>query len=592
MNFRMRLILSYTVLALIASLLLGSIYSNLWNQRSKSTIYNNMQFTSSQILNQVDTSVSQMENATLQLLSDPESLTAIRELSTLMGNPKGHELAISEDRSLIRNTLYTAFNLENFYRVVVFNPHGYIGASAVMQDRFVNPDVDVASIPWLAEAKDTKGDIVILGVHPDDWGTRNPEKRVFSVVKEIQGNQLGYIEVQQTEEYLAGLFQVPTESIGVIALKSNDEVLYATDNVKASQYQQYFSWNNQVSEQFNERTQRNELISVQTAKLSNVKLLLVQDWDLATGNTPSGFSTALLIGLIFLSFSLCFIVIMANKLTKPMRQLRQQMESTELANMTKQIKIDSSDTDVQALTRTYQNLMKRLETSSEKEKKLSILQLQAQFDTLQAQVNPHFLYNVLNAISNRGMQDDDEVICDICGNLAAMLRYSTNVKERYATVDQEITYLKNYSYLLQARFEDRLKFEVMIEEEIKRNIVPKISIQQLVENAIEHGFQNSVGEMLITVKGYATETGWRVEVIDNGSGITSDKKDEIKENMIRIREKIEQKNQNLEFEIGGMGLANVYGRMYLLYQDSVVFEIENTQESGTKVVIGVSECIQ
>ena len=264
------------------------------------------------------------------------------------------------------------------------------------------------------------------------------------------------------------------------------------------------------------------------------------------------------------------------------------MEKTGIENLDAELKVPATDDEVQAVGIAYQNLMQRLNESIVKEKRMSLLQLQAQFDTLQAQVNPHFLYNVLNVISSRGIMDGDEEICEICGCLAAMLRYSTSTKERYATVEKELEYLDRYIFLLKSRYEHRLEVKVDCEESVKQEQLPKIVLQQLVENSIQHGYNNSKNIMKIQVKGWRDETGWYFEVRDNGQGATEEVREELNEKMRKIREKIMSRGSSIEMEIGGMGLANTYARMFLLYNGKAVFRIRNMEE-GLSVIIGVSE---
>ena len=263
--------------------------------------------------------------------------------------------------------------------------------------------------------------------------------------------------------------------------------------------------------------------------------------------------------------SMGVVIFIASRLSRPLTVLKDQMEKTGI-----------------------ENLMQRLNESIVKEKRMSLLQLQAQFDTLQAQVNPHFLYNVLNVISSRGIMDGDEEICEICGCLAAMLRYSTSTKERYATVEKELEYLDRYIFLLKSRYEHRLEVKVDCEESVKQEQLPKIVLQQLVENSIQHGYNNSKNIMKIQVKGWRDETGWYFEVRDNGQGATEEVREELNEKMRKIREKIMSRGSSIEMEIGGMGLANTYARMFLLYNGKAVFRIRNMEE-GLSVIIGVSE---
>ncbi len=99
---------------------------------------------------------------------------------------------------------------------------------------------------------------------------------------------------------------------------------------------------------------------------------------------------------------------------------------------------------------------------------------------LQAQVNPHFLYNVLNVLSSRGIVSGDEVICDICSSLAGMLRYSTDNINRQARLSEEIQYLKEYFYLLKSRYDYKLNYIIEIEETLNNEVIPKITLQQIV----------------------------------------------------------------------------------------------------------------
>lgn len=593
MRLRMRLILSNTMLAIVASLLIGGTYKYYMERWYRSDVFSSTQFLANQLLNKFDSSINQMEQVALFILSDQDALQSIRNLSTMMKDPSNQLVEINEAKNMVKDNLYTAYNLENFYRVVVFNQYGYIMASANMQDRLVNTKKQVSEISWISQVENTRGKFVFLPLHKDDWGEKDDPETVFSLVKEIQGNKLGFIEIQQTEENLQKIFLVQDPDFQIIALDESGKILYVSEGANTSDYTQYFDAEVGISEMVNSQTGVKEMISVSESKESGIRLILIKDWKDVVDSMANAICMAIMIGIGFFVSFIVFIIVTANLLTRPLRTLRKQMEHTKWSNMDEDIEIQSKDEDIQALTMAYKDLLKRLSNSLEKEKQLSILQLQAQFDTLQAQVNPHFLYNVLNVISNRGMMNDDEVICEICGNLATMLRYATNTTERYATIEQEVQYLKNYVYLLRARYEDRLQIEININPAIYKEIVPKIMLQQLVENSIEHGYKNKTQEMVIQVIGYMTKAGWTIEVRDNGDGIELEQIDALKQRMALIRKKLERKSQNLEMEIGGMGIANTYGRMFLLYQEDALLRITN-QQNGTGAIayIGVDKCIQ
>lgn len=585
MKFRSRLILGYAALAIAASVLFGFFYDYYLDQKYQMNIYNNAKFTSTQVLNTLEGDIQKMDQATLSLLSNLDVLQAIRDLSVKMADPEKNQLSIVGEKSMIRNTIYTAYNLDNFYRVVVYNRYGYIAASSYMQDRLVDTSVSVLEIPWLTLVQGSKGKNVLIAPHEDDWAASQTRRSVYSRVKEIQGNNLGFIEVQQTEEHLEELLTFPNETVQGIVLDENGRVFWTSDGLNAEEYEQYFQLNDSVFNEINENNGIKELISVDTGRKTGLRLLTVQKWSDAVTTISNGMESALLIGAMFFVFSLCFIIFMANFLTRPLQELRENMEKTQLSNLSDKIEIKSSDADIQALTKAYQYLLERLSTSIEKEKKLSILQLQAQFDTLQAQINPHFIYNVLNVISSRGIQNDDEVICEICGQLASMLRYSTNTKNRYATLDEELEYTREYFYLIKARYEDKVHMNVKLDPSIQNEIVPKTALQQIAENCINHGFHNSTETMCVNINGYRKDGYWYVEVSDNGQGFAEDALQELNGKMATAKRRLFQEKSNIELEIGGMGLINTYVRLLLIYNDSLIFELKNTRD-GAMVVFG------
>lgn len=248
-----------------------------------------------------------------------------------------------------------------------------------------------------------------------------------------------------------------------------------------------------------------------------------------------------------------------------------------------------SNDEIEALYISYKDVLNRLRASILKEKQISLLSLQAQFDLLQAQVNPHFIYNVLNVISNRGMVADDEVVCEICSDLAGMLRYSTNTKEKYAAVCQEMEYLKLYLRLLKHRYDYKLSYRIDIDQELYHCTLPKLVLQQIVENAINHGYKGSTDVIRVEISGRKAENGWFLKVHDDGQGITKEKLEEIYQKFHSVRKKLTVSRSNVELQIGGMGLVNTYARLYLYYNENMRFEILPAEGKGTDVIISVTE---
>ncbi len=585
MKFRTRITLGYAALALAISLGLGMFYNMYIIQKYETAAFNQFGILSEQMLNNLDENIQKMTQVTLSLLSDQDAVQTIRELSVDMADPEDHVADIVNGKARVKRDLYTAYNLENFYRVVVFNRYGYIAASATMQERLVNAGKDVSEIPWLGEVTGTKGRSILVGEHPDDWGEADSAPQVYSLVREIQGDHLGFIEVQILKKDFGEIFEVSDDTIKVIAVKGNGDILYASEGTEAEKYSGLFADETGTLKEKSPVSGETELVSIGKSEESGVKLILIQDRKAAMADMPNAWAAAMGVAVLVFLPSLAFIFFMAERLTRPMQALRKRMEKTELSNLTEEITIDSRDEDINALTKAYQDLMFRLDHSLNVEKKLNLLQLQAQFDTLQAQINPHFLYNVLNVISSRGMKDNDETICEICGRLADMLRYSTNTKTRYASIAEEVAYTEQYLYLIKVRYGDKISLDTEIDSGIKAQIVPKTVLQQIVENSINHGFENNTGGMKMSVRGYQEDGRWFLSVRDNGQGFGEETLRDLNEKFARTKKSLFEDRSNVELEIGGMGLVNTYARLLLIYSDSLVFALKNT-EDGAEVLFG------
>lgn len=590
MKFRTKLILFFSIVIFFISAILGIVCYNYNSKRLSEKAAQSLKFYSRQTAANVDFTVDSMKHVTDYILSEQDMLYAMKTL------PKYYEkgnygLGKTIKHNDLLDTLNTGLAMyyidNNFYRVIIFNEFGDVASSTNNGSKLTNKARNTSDIKWLDSAARMHGKPILIAPHMDGWGIRESEE-VFSLARKVQGGDFGYIEVQYATDGLKDIFEIPDSDIKVVAFLPGGEILYQSEGLTGDLVS-YIKKHPEVTKMDSITVSSDT--SMWASEISDNYGIRVVALEEKTG-IIAGMKEAVMIALGMaigcFVISMGVVIFIASKLSRPLTVLKDQMENTGIENMDAELVVPNTDDEVQAVGIAYQNLMHRLNESIVKERRMSLLQLQAQFDTLQAQVNPHFLYNVLNVISSRGIMDGDEEICEICGCLAAMLRYSTNTKERYATVEKELEYLERYIFLLKSRYEHRLEVEVDCEESVKQEQLPKIVLQQLVENSIQHGYNNSKNIMKIYVHGWRDETGWYFEVRDNGQGTTEEVREELNEKMRKIREKIMSRGSSIEFEIGGMGLANTYARMFLVYNGRAVFRIRNLEE-GLSVIIGVSE---
>lgn len=588
MKFQKKIILVYTIFSVLITGIFGAAYYTLNVRQYKEREYGNIRTVSNVKLQQMEDTLESMESAITYVLSDIEVLDALKKLATLKTDSYA-DMYFSDSTATVRAKINSYYLMEEFYRMVFFNKNRRTIANNNYTNTALNTDASYQTYPWVERVSGKGGRNVLIGLHEDDWGSRS-KPQVISVVKEIQGMEMGYLEVQKDKASLDKMIANTDENITYIFMTKEGEFLYSdARQVKAEYYWNLMQGRDKDIEEIETADGEKALCLMQESDTDDIVLMTVARMDISQSAAMEVLPVSLLLLFVALALSLGYIYLTSRQLTRPIQQLQHFMETTRLDNMEAEIPEKISNDEIESLYVSYKDVLNRLNTSMLKEKRMSLLSLQAQFDLLQAQVNPHFIYNVLNVISNRGMVSDDEVICDICSELAGMLRYSTNTKDKYASVKQEIEYLELYLGLLKHRYDYKLSYEIRIDEALYNKPLPKIVLQQIVENAVNHGYGSSSDIIRVEVSGALTEDGWFLKVHDDGNGITKEKLDEINNNISSIRNKLTNDRSGVELEIGGMGLVNTYARLYLLYNDDLIFEIRPGKEKGTDVIIGCRE---
>jgi len=489
----------------------------------------------------------------------------------------------------IRSKMSSFYFSDQFYRIIVFNRQGGVIANNTFRaGRGLNVAATIDDVPYLDRVVARRGHRLLFGLHEDTWGAAY-RPFVMSLVVGIEGTNLGFIEVQMSKDCLDAILLSSDDRYQHIFFTDEMDLLYTDDiHTVLSYYQTLIADGIRGAQEVVKANGESALVYVSRSDLYDFYLVTILQADIRRDllGTVLPFSALLLLGGILVA--VFYISITARKLTKPLHQLQRFMENTQLDNITDvHMPEHISNDEIETVYTAYKNVLERLNTSIHKAERASIMQLQAQFDLLQAQVNPHFIYNVLNVISSRGVHADDDIICDICSDLAGMLRYAANTKDKYATVTQEAEYLKLYLSLLKHRYDYKLTYNITIADGLYDKLLPRIVLQQFAENAIHHGRCTDDGIINIEITGDATDDGWQISVSDNGTGITEAKMAEIRQSIADVRKSLSDDRRHVELVIGGMGLINTYARLYILYADALQFDISSTTGKGTTVTITI-----
>lgn len=203
----------------------------------------------------------------------------------------------------------------------------------------------------------------------------------------------------------------------------------------------------------------------------------------------------------------------------------------------------------------------------------------AEFELLQAQINPHFLYNTLDTIVWLAEAGDQKRVVSMVGNLSDFFRTSLNQGKDIISIREELAHVRSYLEIQQVRYQDILRYKITVPEDLYEYKIPKITIQPLVENALYHGIKNKRGQGTITVTGKRNENGFVLYVRDNGIGMTQERLKEVRAGI--------QKLSYTGKEI--YGLYNVNERIRLNFGETYGISIESTYGEGTCVSISLPD---
>ena len=289
--------------------------------------------------------------------------------------------------------------------------------------------------------------------------------------------------------------------------------------------------------------------------------------------------------LIFFIFMGVFIlgsvmsVLLAKSITKPIMDLTKRMKRVETGDFS-EVKIEEHvqerEDEIGVLQKDFELMISRINTLIDENYKKQIVIKDTNFKALQAQINPHFLYNTLESINWLAKANHQEEIATMVKALGKLLRNAVNTDELIISVQEELELLNAYISIQKYRYEERLIYINYVDRSFYNIDIPKLTLQPLVENAIVHSMENMLEPCEISI--YAKKVGADVimYVEDNGLGIH----DEVLKKL--------QNNEPLESRKGmGIGIQNIDERLKMTFGNTYGLHITSAIGEGTRVEIRI-----
>lgn len=276
--------------------------------------------------------------------------------------------------------------------------------------------------------------------------------------------------------------------------------------------------------------------------------------------------------LVALAVLLIFVLLIY-RVTKPVmisvNDIVDAMKNLEKDNFRGKLKVREQDsTEIQEISEGFNDMSERIHNLIGQVKESAIEQKNAEISALEAQIDPHFLYNILDTINWKAIENEQYEISDMLVALADILRYAINDAGEFTTIDAEKRWLEKYILLQEEKLGEKIELKFKFQDQYGKCKIHKMLLQPFVENAIKYSFRNYEGKHRLEIEVAKAEEQLHISIANNGWHIEEERLKDLNAGK-------EKKNH--------LGISNVRKRLKLYYGEEAVIYFENISPAGVKV---------
>lgn len=451
---------------------------------------------------------------------------------------------------------------------------------------------------WQLERKASPYISVSIYENIDDLYVRNDFVTGVAIVLQdstevyvsTRDNRSGYKVSADAFKPDANSFAVPVsdpvsdQALGVIYVSVSSDVFYkAIDNTRGNIPIAVSITSPFETDMFHqgEKSDREEWLQDETAHGYQVQVAVPRGYVLSGSISSSVFILAL---------SLLFIVILYVTLKKTFSKYQTQVvdlvetiHDIAQGEQGKRIDLTKKDQELLLIAETTNDMLDRLERNIHDIYQLELSQKDAHMRALQAQINPHFMYNTLEFIRMYAVMENQNELADIIYEFSSLLRNNIS-DERETTLKQEVEFCRKYSYLCMVRYPKSIAYGFKIDPGLEEMRIPKFTLQPLVENYFAHGVDYRRTDNVISIKALKKEGYVEILVTDNGRGMPAEK-------LAEIQDKLAQRTFEHTVDYSGkrqsIGIVNVHERFVLYFGDRYDISVESVEKEGVRYRITI-----
>ena len=282
------------------------------------------------------------------------------------------------------------------------------------------------------------------------------------------------------------------------------------------------------------------------------------------------------ISLIFIFMILIVTYLVINKYSTKLKKIIKNIEKLKQGKLDTRFNIKHEVDELDMICKSIDDMSESLQYNINKNYVAEVNQKQAEINALQSQINPHFLYNTLEVIRMSALSSKNKEVAQMIYNLASMFRYSTYNNGSLVPIKDEIKHSKMYLSLCSTRYKGMLKYSIHIEDKYLDYLIPKFTMQPILENSINHGLRKGFYDNYIKIKINKINEDLEINIEDNGNGMSEDSIKKVKDGL----EKNIQKPNSI-------GLMNINNRLKLKFGEKYGIYINSRINKGTTVTIKI-----
>lgn len=416
----------------------------------------------------------------------------------------------------------------------------------------------------------------------DTYETNRTNKVVLyrEIFDLTQKNTLGYIVIGVSEESFSDMCAniIQSDQEGVLIFDKNGDEL-SRAGIVDEQVEEFLKREEFLKQDYRQRethfTYGNyDIICEQLEANASIVCKIVPRYGLQTQITDVMYMPVMLMIGIMLAL-LPLLVIISNLVTKPLRRVSEAIRKFSAGDFEQQVEVSTHD-EVGEVAECFNRMVGDIRTLIDENYVITLQERESELAALQAQINPHFLYNTLDSLYWQAQEAGNEELAETILALSQLFRLVLSQGKREITAGQEIELVSRYLQIQKVRFNKRLNYIIEVDDSVRKAKIPKLILQPFVENAIVHGFENVSAPCQLKVTGKTEGDYLRFEIQDTGIGMRQDQIDAIWE---------EETEKYAKQRVGRFAIKNIKERLKLKYHDDFKLEIQSDVGHGTTVIL-------